>query len=372
MKTIWIDGYEANVPERVGSGQVSFELLVNIEKQDKVNKYVVLLPSLPLEDLPKERDGWNYKILRPNKLWTRIAIPWAYFRAKVKPDLIFTPTHYIPQFIKAKRVAIIFDLSYLKYPQMFKKEDLYKLKNWTKYSVVSSTHLITISNSTKKDIIKNYKVPSSKITVSYPGYDETKYHPVKDAYKIAEIQEKYKISGSYIIYIGTIQPRKNLIRLINAFKKIDNLKLVIVGKIKGQGRKAWMNQDILERPSKLKIEDKVIFTDFVPAEELPFLLSGSTAFILPSLYEGFGIPVVEAMACGVPVIVSNVSSLPEVVGKAGLLIDPLSEDQIAGAIGLITGDKKLHARLSKLALEQAQKFSWKKMAKEVIKVLETV
>lgn len=370
MKNIWIDGYEANVSQRVGSGQVAFELLKNIYKLDRENNYTILLQSKPFSDLPPERENWKYKILRPANLWTRIVIPAYYTFAKNKPDLILSPTHYIPAFIGVKRIAIIFDLSFLRFPETFKKDDLYKLTNWTRYSARESSHIVTISNSSKKDIIEFYQLPDKKITVAYPGYDENVFRPIEDEAEISRVKDKYKIVGNYIIYIGTIQPRKNLVRLIRAMKLIDDCKLVIVGKIKGKGRQAWMNEEILAEPGKLGIEDKIIFTDFVPTENLPALISGAKAFVLPSLYEGFGIPVAEAMACGTPVIVSNVSSLPEVAGDAGIMVDPQSETQIEQAIRLLVSDKKIHDKLSKKALEQSKKFSWEKMAREVIEVLE--
>lgn len=370
MKNIWIDGYEANVPQRLGSSQVAFELLKNIEELDKDNNYTILLPSEPFVDLPKPRKNWQYKILKPAKLWTRLIIPAYYYLTKEKPDVILSPTHYIPAFIKAKRITTIFDLSFLRFPEMFQKKDLYKLTKWTQYSAKNSEAIITISESSKNDIKEFYKIPDKKITVAYPGYNENLFKPINDKDKIQSILDKYQITGNYIIYIGTIQPRKNLLRLIRSLGKIDNLKLVIAGKIKGKGKQGWMNEEILEEPKKLKIEDKIIFTDFVPTEELPYLISGSRAFVLPSLWEGFGIPVVEAMACGVPVITSNVSSLPEVTGDAGLLVDPKSTTQLEQAIRLLTTDQKLHAKLSKKALEQAKKFSWKEMSVKVIELLD--
>lgn len=382
MKKIWIDGYEANVPQRLGSGQVAYEVIKSLASIDKKNDYTVLVPTAPKADMPKERDGFKYKILKPNKLWTRIALPFALFKTRKRPDVIFTPTHYIPRFSPVKRVVTVFDLSYIHYPQMFTKRDLWQLSNWTKFSIQNSDHIITISQASKKDILKTYlpknssaeqkKLFKDKITVAYPGFDSNLFKPIKDTEKIEKVKKKYGIEGNYVIYTGTIQPRKNLIRLIDAFARVPNLKLVIVGKTKGEGRQGWMFEDILKRPKELGIEDKVIFTGFAPSEDLPYLVNGAVAFILPSLYEGFGIPVVEAMACGTPVIVSNVSSLPEIVGKAGLLIDPKSTDQIEQAIRTINADKKLRIKLSKLALEQSKKFSWKKFSKEVIKVLESV
>ena len=175
-----------------------------------------------------------------------------------------------------------------------------------------------------------------------------------------------KLKDRYIIYVGTIQPRKNLIRLMEAVARIEGIKLIIVGKT------GWEYEEILDAPKRLGIEDRVKFLGYVATDKLANLLNGATAFVLPSLWEGFGIPVLEAMACGIPVIVSNVSSLPEVVGKAGLLVDPYSVDQIEQAIRLLMTDAKLRQKYSKAGLAQSQNFSWEKMAKQVLKVFEKV
>lgn len=375
---IYLDGYEANVPQRLGSSQIAFELIKTFEKQDKKNEYTIFLPDSPLEDLPKERVGWKYKILRPKSFWTQVALPIALFMG-AKHDLIFSPTHYIPRFSPIKRIATIFDLSFLHFPEMFEAADLWKLRNWTRFSVQNADHIITISNFSKKDILKNYGVEDKKITVAYPGYDEEVFRIKNKELRIKVIQKKYKIGDNYLIYIGTIQPRKNLTRLIEAFSRVIlsderriSLKLVIVGKTEGEGRQGWMYQDILDAPKKFGIEDRVKFTGFVPTQDLPHLLSGAYAFVLPSLWEGFGIPVLEAMACGVPVIVSNVSSLPEVVGSAGILVNPYSVDQIEQAIRTVVSDKKLWEKYSKAGIEQAKKFSWEKMARTVLGVFDRV
>lgn len=372
MKKIWIDGKEANVPQRLGSSQVAFNLIKSLEEIDHYNDYTILLPYRPLDDFPPPRNGWKYKILRPNRLWTRIALPLALYTSHFKPDLIFSPTHYIPRFSPVKRVATIFDLSYLHFPESFTKKDLWQLKNWSKFSIENADHILTISNFSKKDIVEHYKVSKDKLTVVYPGYDENIFRPIENKTKVQDMLKKYGTQGNYIIYIGTVQPRKNLIRLIEAVKNIEGLKLVVVGKTRGLGKEGWKFEDILESPKRLGIEDRVHFTGFVPTEELPFLLCGSVAFVWPSLWEGFGIPVVEAMACGVPVVVSNVSSLPEVVENAGLLVDPYSTDQIEQAIRVILADKSLRDRLSKKGLAQAKKFSWQNMAKGTLKVFESL
>lgn len=367
---IWIDGYEANVPQRLGSSQVAFNLLKSLEKIDHKNEYTILLPSAPMEDMPKERPGWKYQMLKPNRLKTWLAIPWALYSAKEKPDVFFSPTHYGPGFSPVKRVITIFDLAFLRFPGNFKPRDLWQMKVWTKISVMNAKRILTISKSSKDDIESFYKIDKSKITIAYPGYDSETFYPISDKEKIKEVQDKYQIKGNYALYIGTIQPRKNLVRLIEAFQKIDNLKLVIVGKTKGLGRQGWMYEEILEKPKELGIEDKVVFTGFAPTEDLPYLISGASVFVLPSLWEGFGIPAVEAMACGTPVIVSNVSSLPEAVGDAGIVVDPYSVEQIEHAIRAIAFDQKLRMKKAKEGLQQAEKFSWEKMARILLKTLE--
>ncbi len=371
-RRIWIDGFEANVPQRLGSSQVAFELIKNIERIDRENDYTILLPSSPIKDLPKERFGFKYKIYKPNKFKTRIGIPLAIHLSKEKPDVFFSPTHYIPQFISTPRVVTIFDLAFFHFQNLFTKRDFLQLKNWTGYSIKNAKQIITISQSSKKDIIEFHKVDPGKITVAYPGYDDQIFRPIKNQNEINNVLQKYEISGKFVVFLGTIQPRKNLKRLIEAFEKIDDVKLVVIGKTSGPGRQGWMYQEILDLPKKLEIEDKIQFCGFVPTEELPFIFSAAQAYILPSLWEGFGIPVLEAMACGTPAIVSNISSLPEVVGDVGLLVDPNSTTQIEQAIRTITTDKKLRDKLSKKSLEQVKKFSWEKMAGEVIRVLEGV
>lgn len=369
---IWIDGFEANVPQRLGSSQVAFELLRNLEKIDRKNEYTVLLASDPLGDLPKERSGWKYQILKINFFKTYIAIPFALFSAKKKPDIFFSPTHYGPFISPVKRIITIFDLSFLHFPQFFKPRDFWQLRLWTKISVLGARHIITISEFSKNDIVKNYNLRADAITVAHPGYKDDIYRPLKDQNKIKEVLKKYKIDSPYAIYIGTIQPRKNIARLIEAFKDIEGLKLVVVGKTTGEGRQGWMFDEILNKPRQLGIEDKVIFTGFVSDEDLTFLLNGAEVFVLPSLWEGFGIPVVDAMACGVPVIVSNVSSLPEVAGDAGILVDPFDIDSIAQAIRKVVTDRKFKEQKSKEGLTQAKRFSWQKMAEIVLQTFKEV
>ncbi len=190
--------------------------------------------------------------------------------------------------------------------------------------------------------------------------------------KIKDLKAKYQIKGDYVIHVGTLQPRKNLLRLIEAFEKIQpsELKLVIVGK------KGWLYKEIFSKVKELDLEDRIIFTGFVSDEELPYLLKGSICLVLVSLYEGFGLPVAEAMSLGVPVVTSNVSSLPEVAGKAGILVNPLEVGEITKGIEQVANlyykNSKKYQELVRKSQAQAKKFSWEKCAQEVLKVLEGV
>lgn len=427
---IGIDGNEANVKQRVGSGQYAFELLKQFAKisnysssesnanrtsrevtakniivskessrqappeagQARTIKFLVYLKETPLPDLPKESENFKYKVFGPKKLWTQFALPIRLTfglprEAKAlwgkKPDVFFSMAHYGPRFSKVPYVVTIHDLSYLHFPEMFKKNDLYQLTSWSKYSIKNAAHIIAVSQTTKEDIVKNYNIDPSKITVTYEGYDKDRFNPQSKS-KGESVKRKYKIVGNYIIFVGTLQPRKNLERLLDAFKILvqssqstvnrkgetvnrepttKNFQLVIVGK------KGWLYEPIFQRVKDLNLDDLVIFTDFVPDEDLPALIGGAEAYILPSLWEGFGIPVIEAQACGVPVVVSNTSSLPEIVGESGVLVDPEDINSIAAGIKKAL-NPKTKSDLVKKGLTNIKRFSWVKCARVTLEVLE--
>ncbi len=216
---IWIDGYEANVSQRVGSGQVGFHLLRQIERLDKQNDYTVILASVPNADLPKEREGFRYKLIRPSRLKTWIGIPVALFSAKQKPDVFLSPTHYIPRFAPKgiKRVVMIFDLAFFHFQDLFTPKDFLQLKNWTGFSIKHADHIITISQSAKKEIEKYYDTSPEKITVAYPGFDNEVFKPINDPKKVRQLLDRYGISGNFVVFLGTIQPRKNIKKLIQSY-----------------------------------------------------------------------------------------------------------------------------------------------------------
>lgn len=368
---IGIDGNEANVESKVGVSEFAFALLQEFSGQKSGHVFTIYLKDQPRPEFPNEREKWNYRVLTPKKLWTQWRLPLDLYIHRPKPDVFFSPSHYAPRFSPVSRVVSVMDLSYLYYPEMFRKDDLYQLVNWTKYSVKKAKAVITISKSSQNDIIEEYKLPKERVHVVYPGMKElVDLNP--HIYAMNELHIKYKLKEKYILFVGTLQPRKNISKLIEAFSKVKKMKgnedilLVIVGK------KGWLYEEILTAPKTYKIEDSVRFLDYVTDEDLPLLYKNAQCFILPSLYEGFGLPVVEAMQYGCPVITSNVSSMPEAGGDAALYVDPNNADDIADKINTLLNDKSLRKELIERGKKQVSKFTWEKSAKEVLTILENV
>lgn len=378
---IGIDGNEANVVKRVGISEYAYQLLrqfSDIRHQTSDIRFQIYLKDHPLGHLPKENPNWHYRVVTPGKFWTQWRLPLDLYANKLRPDVFFSPTHYAPRFSPVPTVMSVMDLSYLYFPELFNKSDLYQLRNWTSYSVKNAKKVLTISNSSRDDIIREYGVAEEKVLTIYPGIkDPLSLSP--HVYGMNVLKAKYDISENYLLFVGTLQPRKNIIRLIEAFHqviksssqksssaKLEDLQLVIVGK------KGWLYESILQTPENLGIAERVKFLDGVSDEDLVAFYKHAICYVLPSLYEGFGLPVLEAMKYGCPVITSNVSSLPEAGGDAALYVDPGNVEDIVEKITLVlTHDKIRHEMVEKGKI-QVKKFSWEKTAMKTLEVLQDV
>lgn len=361
---IGIDGNEANVPKRVGISEYAFELLNEFKKNSVHTQFLIYLKDMPLGDMPQESENWKYLVFGPKKLWTQFALPFHLFTQKNKPDVFFSPSHYGPRFSPIPTAIAIMDVSYLRFPELFAKKDLYQLENWTAYSAKNATRIFTISDASKNDIITFYQVKKEDIIVTYPGIKQG----VTQSTAMETLQKKYTIPRKYILFVGTIQPRKNIGRLIEAFAKIatkySDVDLVIVGK------KGWMYEPILEMPEKYHVSNRIHVLNFISDDDLTGLYTNALCFVLPSLYEGFGLPVLEAMKYGCPVITSNTSSLPEAGGDACLYVDPRDVSDIALKLEKMISDQKLRKALIAKGKEHIKKFSWEVSAKKTLAVLE--
>lgn len=356
---IGIDANEANVLNRVGSNEFAFQILWQLFRLGRQRQFLIYLSSAPLADLPRPKANWHYRILRPGFFWTQWRLPLSLYFDQPRPDVFLTLGHYAPRFSPIPSLVCIMDLAFLKFPQAFRYRDLLQLKSWTKYSVKKAAHIFAISQATKKDLIAAYSVPERNVSVIYPGIDRLK------------AVGKSQIKGQYLLYVGTLQPRKNLDALIKAFSQIPirsdlvglptrsdlEVKLVIAGKV------GWKYE--------IKAVSGVKYLGYVPEEKLDALIKNSLGLVLPSLYEGFGIPVVQAMALGVPVLVSRNSSLPEIVGDCGLYIEPpFGHKEIKqGIIQLLSLPKAAKQSQLIAARQRSMNFSWEKSAQKILEVI---
>ena len=253
------------------------------------------------------------------------------------------------------------DLGFLRTPDQFTARDYNQLKNWTAYSAKKAAKIIAISEYTKKDILDFYHRRPEDVVVTYPGYDTRLFKPSVSR----TVLEKYGLHKPYILFLGSLKPSKNIEGLIRAFAllNLSGMDLVIAGK------RGWLYEQIFRLVLDLKIEKRVIFTGFVKEKEVPVLMTSAGAFVMPSFYEGFGIPALEAMACGVPVVVSDVASLPEVAGKAGIYVKPDDINSLASGIKTALGPER--QKFIQLGFEQITHFDWTKTARATISILES-
>lgn len=367
---IGIDGNEANVEKSVGVSVYTQNLLYWFQKwSNKHTQFKVFLRQKPLPTLPKQTDYFKYQVVKGNFLWSQLFLPLnLYFLNKI--DIFFSPAHYTPRFCSSPLIVTIHDLSYFYYPEEFLKKDLYQLKNWTKYSVEKAKKVIAVSKTTKKDLMKWYNLPEEKIEVIYNGFEKLKIKnlgfDLPDGRQDKNLKLKIK---NYLLFVGTLQPRKNLLVLIDAFDKFvktnKDFKLIITGK------KGWLYEKIFQKVKDLKLEKKIVFTDHVSDDKLTWLYKNAFCLIMPSLYEGFGIPLLEAMSNNCPVISSFSSSLPEIGGDACLYFDPQDSDDLLDKINQLITNEQLRNDLVQKGKERVRLFSWKKSAEETLKVIKS-
>lgn len=360
---------------KTGIGWYTYNIIkkiiqTNPQNSFEVNIFDLLNKRKSLEHIPKLFDNPENLSIRKcsimhhgvyiRNLNTLGLIPYNLF-FNSKADIYHFFNFIIPPKIKGRVVNTVYDMVFIRYPETMNKPTYNIHKKNLKRSCQDADVILTISENTKKEIVEFMGVSPDKIEIAYPAVDRNIFYPNKD-YKL--IKEKYNINNEYILYFGTIEPRKNISSIVKAFKivseKNKDISLVLAG------REGWMYEEVFSLVKELGLEEKVIFTGYVPEENVSALYSCALAFVFPSLYEGFGIPPLEAMACGTPVIVSNTSSLPEVTGDAGILVNALDVENIAHEMGRLIEDNSLQSQCAEKGLIQAQKFSWDDSAKKVM------
>jgi len=384
---IAIDISPLATPKRTGIENFTFNFCKNLSKVDKENEYILFANSYGhFQSLKEAIEGIGIKESRNistqisrvprtilELMWKYIHIPSVEHLVHEKIDVfhIMGAGAINPLLRTVKLVATIYDLIPIKFPDFFDEKTRRHFNCYFNNVIPKADVVIAISNSTKEDILEYFDIPGNKVEVVAPGFDSELYRQMQDKSMIDKIKAKYGIDKNYILFVGTLEPRKNLQKLIKAYSilpeylKSDYL-LVVCGK------KGLFFEELFRAVKELKLEEKVIFTGYVPDEDLPFLMNGAEVFVYPSLYEGFGLPPLEAMACGTPVISSKVSSLPEVVNDAGILINPNDVEELSDALLRVLSNNELRAQLSEKGLKQASKFSWKKTAMKIVEIYNKV
>lgn len=302
-------------------------------------------------------------------LWEQLILP---LKAKMRGvDIMHYPDHTAPLMRKFYPTVItVHDLAPLSFPRTFAKaRRTYKALS-IRRSVGMADRVIAVSEATKRDCMRLLNLPEDKLRVVYNGVSP-EFRPIEDKRRLEEVRVRLGLPEKMALYVGTLEPRKNVTGLIRAFgslKSTKGLKHVLVI----TGMKGWLYGEIFKTVEKLGLYGCVKFTGYVDKEDLPCLYNLADVFVYPSFYEGFGLPALEAMACGCPVITSNTSSLPEVVGGAGILTDPRDREALAGAIYRSITNEGLRQRMRAEGLKRAKRFSWERCARETLKVYEEV
>jgi len=305
-------------------------------------------------------ERWLYR------LWYRLRLPLPVQWVTGQLDLFHSPDFVLPPVSgNIPTLLTVHDLSFIHFPHVFPARLVAYLNQVVPWSINRASHILADSQATKDDLIHIWRISADKITVLYSGVNET-FQPVTEKTRLTAVRRKYNLGDApYILSVGTVQPRKNYQMLIRAFQPVAANyphNLVIAG---GKG---WLYDEMLAEVEKQNLNGRVHFIGFVDDADLPTLYSAATLFALPSLYEGFGLPLLEAMACGVPVLTSNVSSLPEVVGETAVQLPPAQENVWTQAMLNLLTDPALRTRMIASGYRQARHFSWDKSAQQLLQI----
>jgi len=351
-----------------GNESYAVNLIEALAQIDSVNNYTIYVTTNEARD--RFTDRWpNFKVRSTLPHTPLIRIPLTLSaELRKRPVDILHVQFTAPPFCPCPVVVSIHDLSFEHLPETFKRRSRTQLRLTVRRSARRATRILSLSEHTRRDIIETYRIDAEKVS-AIPLAAAGHFRPVADNRELQRVRHKYGIDGDYILCVGSIQPRKNVARLIRAYALLrgnfsaDKLpKLVLVGKC------AWLYDETLRTLEKTGVKDTSVVTGYVPESDLPALYSGALCFVYPSYFEGFGLPPLEAMKCGTPVIVGNRTSLPEVVGDAALSVDPFDIEAIAAAITRLMNNSALRDELSVRGQERARMFSWQHTARETLKV----
>jgi glycosyltransferase involved in cell wall biosynthesis len=350
--------------ERYGVARYLSNLLRYIVEQEGDDEYVVYL-SRPIDPLDFSSPRLDFKVLghAPGLTWRHLRLPLAMRKDGV--DLHFSPSYFVPLVEVCPAVVVVHDITFKVHPEWFAKDRRFLFDDLFWRKVKRTERIVTVSEYSKQDIIEILGVEPSRISVIHGAADEF-FRPVRDEKRLAAVREKYGLAPGFLFTVGAIHTRRNLERLIEAVSEAsrslrEELELLIVG----SPATFTPPVDIWGTARRCGMEDRVTHLRYVSEEDLLLLYNACALFVYPSLYEGFGLPVIEAMACGMPVACSNVTSLPEVAGDAASFFDPLNVEEMAGAVAGIIADVELREELGRAGLRRSSSFTWRKTAEKM-------
>ncbi len=360
---IAIDASRTTVARLTGTEHYALRLIQSLihanHQLDKPHQFILYFRDAPSPDLFPQSDYVQQVVIPFARAWTHLRFAFEIW--KTKPDVTFVPAHTLPFVFLGKSLLTVHDLGYKYFPDAHPTRQRQYLDLTTRYSQKRASHILADSQATAKDLTRFYNTPPDKIHVVYPGVDAK---PLKDSLKnIDDIRSKYGLPERYFLFIGTLQPRKNIQRIVEAFAywqhQHDNQDVALVL----AGGRGWLFDDQWIEGIK-----NIILTGYIDEADKSTLLNGAIALVFPTLYEGFGFPVIEAMHCSTPVIASTTSSLPELVSDAGLLVDPEDVSAIAEAMTKYSDDEDFRQAMIAKGHQQAQHFTWDKTAMDTLNV----
>ena len=365
---IGIDASRTVTGRRTGTENYALQLTRRLIQLDRSNRYRLYYNQAPPPGLFARQQNVEERIISFPRLWTHACLSVEMLRRP--PDVLFVPAHVLPLHHPPRTVVTVHDLGYLYFPEAHKAWSRRYLDWSTRFNARQATAVIADSEATRRDLIAHYHIDPHKITVIYPGIGD-EFRPITEDDLVAQARARYDLPATYLLYVGTLQPRKNLVRLISAYHQLcQQYPPALLPHLVIAGKKGWLYDEILAQATDLRVSQRVRFPGYVDQQDLPALLGGASALLMPSLYEGFGLPVLEAMACGTPVICSNTSSLPEVAGDAALLVDPLDVQGLVDAMAKLLSDDALRQDLVRRGFAQAARFSWAETARQALAVCE--